>query len=160
MASVASAVLIASAITGGTLARALDLPALRWIGERSYGIYLWHWPVILVVNADYGPVPGSAGFGWTRLWCVVVILALADLCYRLVELPVRRRGWRGAVDLWARQLPGRADGRRVLLIGATTVLLLAGAALASAPGMTSAQQQIVLNEKAAIRSPVPDSAVS
>ena len=160
LASVASAVLIASAITGGTLARALDLPALRWIGERSYGIYLWHWPVILVVNADYGPVPGSAGFGWTRLWCVVVILALADLCYRLVELPVRRRGWRGAVDLWARQLPGRADGRRVLLIGATTVLLLAGAALASAPGMTSAQQQIVLNEKAAIRSPVPDSAVS
>ena len=85
LASVASAVLIASAITGGTLARALDLPALRWIGERSYGIYLWHWPVILVVNADYGPVPGSAGFGWTRLWCVVVILALADLCYRLVE---------------------------------------------------------------------------
>lgn len=160
LASVASAVLIASAITGGTLARALDLPALRWIGERSYGIYLWHWPVILVVNADYGPVPGSAGFGWTRLWCVVVILALADLCYRLVELPVRRRGWRGAVDLWARQLPGRADGRRVLLIGATTVLLLAGAALASAPGMTSAQQQIVLNEEAATRSPVPDSAVS
>ena len=160
LASVASAVLIASAITGGTLARALDLPALRWIGERSYGIYLWHWPVILVVNADYGPVPGSAGFGWTRLWCVVVILALADLCYRLVELPVRRRGWRGAVDLWARQLPGRADGRRMLLIGATTVLLLAGAALASAPGMTSAQQQIVLNEEAATRSPVPDSAVS
>ncbi|HPF79678.1 acyltransferase family protein [Nostocoides australiense] len=151
IASLATAALIAVAVGGGTVARLLDLPPMRWIGERSYGIYLWHWPVILVVNADITSVPGSAGFLSSRLWAVLVTFAIADLSYRLVERPVRRFGWRGAFTRLAACVPGRADGARVLA-GAITVLVVATVAvIATAPDATSTEKLIAANAKAAER---------
>lgn len=60
---------------------------LRWIGQRSYGIYLWHWPVFMVTRPELD-VPLD---GW-RLFALrmAVTLALAELSYRLVETPIRR----------------------------------------------------------------------
>ena len=68
---------------------------LRWIGLRSYGIYLWHWPVFMVTRPELD-VPID---GWRlvalRLAATVV---LADLSYRFVETPIRNgalgRAWR------------------------------------------------------------------
>ena len=58
-----------------------------WIGRRSYGIYLWHWPVILFV----GPAMGL-DIARTPLIVVqlTVTLVLAEMSFRLVEQPVRR----------------------------------------------------------------------
>ena len=60
---------------------------LTWIGQRSYGIYLWHWPVIVFVGAaiDIG-VSGAPLIAAQ----VAVTLALAELSFRFVETPVRR----------------------------------------------------------------------
>jgi peptidoglycan/LPS O-acetylase OafA/YrhL len=73
----------------------LERPALRWLGTRSYGVYLWHWPILSVtrpgldVAAD-GPVLLAA-----RL---ALIGVLAELSYRFVERPIRtgalERAWR------------------------------------------------------------------
>jgi peptidoglycan/LPS O-acetylase OafA/YrhL len=68
---------------------------LRWIGERSYGIYLWHWPVYMVTRPHLDvPLDGLPLLA-LRL---AVTLALAELSYRYVEMPVRRgalgRAWR------------------------------------------------------------------
>jgi peptidoglycan/LPS O-acetylase OafA/YrhL len=68
---------------------------LRWIGQRSYGIYLWHWPVFMITRPQLDvPLEG---------WSVLVIrlaltVVLAELSYRFVETPIRRgalgRAWR------------------------------------------------------------------
>jgi peptidoglycan/LPS O-acetylase OafA/YrhL len=76
-------------------ARLLGSAPLRWIGVRSYGIYLWHWPVFMVTRPDLD-VP----FGGWRLLALRLIatVVLADLSYRFVETPIRRgalgRAWR------------------------------------------------------------------
>ena len=68
---------------------------LRWIGVRSYGIYLWHWPVFMVTRPDLD-VPFD-GLPLLALRLSVTVL-LADLSYRYVERPIRRgalgRAWR------------------------------------------------------------------
>ena len=87
----------------GRLCAVLELPAVRWVGARSYGIYLGYWPVVLVVAQDMPEARGSTAYVLTRLWALVVTLAVADLSYRFVELPVRRRGFGGT----AREALGR-----------------------------------------------------
>jgi hypothetical protein len=60
---------------------------LTWIGQRSYGIYLWHWPVIVFVGAAV-----DVGLRGAPLIAVqvAITLALAELSFRFVESPVRR----------------------------------------------------------------------
>jgi peptidoglycan/LPS O-acetylase OafA/YrhL len=77
---------------GGAL---LGCRLLRWIGERSYGIYLWHWPVFMVTRPQLD-VPME---GWPLLVLrLAVTVVLADLSYRYVETPIRHgaigRSWR------------------------------------------------------------------
>src|SRR5215207_5907483 len=67
---------------------------LRWIGVRSYGIYLWHWPVFMVTRPGLD-VPLD---GWPLLALrLAVTIVLADLSYRYVETPIRHgvmgRAW-------------------------------------------------------------------
>ena len=68
---------------------------LRWIGLRSYGIYLWHWPVFMLTRPELD-VPIS-GLPLLALRLTATI-ALADLSYRFVETPIRTgalgRAWR------------------------------------------------------------------
>ncbi|MCT2399766.1 acyltransferase family protein [Novosphingobium mangrovi (ex Huang et al. 2023)] len=64
---------------------------MRWLGDRSYAIYLVHYPMLLLVENWWSPFEGAAG----TLWSVTVLFALAvlivsDLCYRIVEVPARR----------------------------------------------------------------------
>jgi peptidoglycan/LPS O-acetylase OafA/YrhL len=68
---------------------------LRWIGQRSYGIYLWHWPVFMITRPQLD-VPLE---GWRVLVLrLALTLVLAELSYRYVETPIRRgalgRAWR------------------------------------------------------------------
>ncbi len=144
-ASLLSAVVIVAAIwPGALLGRALDLAPLRWIGERSYGIYLWHWPLLVLVlagiDASSSDVPVGVG-----VLTLAMTLAIAALSARFVEMPVRRHGFGGALQrLWG-ALTG-TPRTRVAAIGtlAVAALLLGGtsAALAAAPAVTSAQSAV------------------
>jgi peptidoglycan/LPS O-acetylase OafA/YrhL len=68
---------------------------LRWIGERSYGIYLWHWPVYMVTRPQLDVPFDGLSLLAVRLGVTVL---LADLSYRYVENPIRAgalgHGWR------------------------------------------------------------------
>jgi peptidoglycan/LPS O-acetylase OafA/YrhL len=82
-----------TAATPGPLGRLLSLAPVRWIGLISYGLYLWHWPLYLVLSRDRTGLDGPALLA-VRLTCTVAIAAAS---YYLVELPIRRgalRGWR------------------------------------------------------------------
>jgi peptidoglycan/LPS O-acetylase OafA/YrhL len=80
-------VLAAATHPASPLGPALDNPVLRWIGVRSYGIYLFHWPVFLVTRPGQD-VP-FAGLWWDAAR-VALVLALAEASYRWVETPIRR----------------------------------------------------------------------
>jgi peptidoglycan/LPS O-acetylase OafA/YrhL len=75
--------------------RLLGWAPLRWIGVRSYGIYLWHWPVFMVTRPDLDVPFDGLPLLALRLAATVI---LADLSYRYIETPIRRgalgRAWR------------------------------------------------------------------
>ena len=65
----------------------LGAEPLRWIGERSYGIYLWHWPVFMVTR----PVLDISLTGTPNLILrLAVTVAIAELSFRYVEQPMRQ----------------------------------------------------------------------
>ena len=149
--SLATAVLLLGAIDRpGRLRAILELPPMTWLGQRSYGIYLWHWPVILIVGQDMPAAAGTTAFVWTRVWAVVVTLALADLTLRFVEMPVRRLGFRGALAAARGALVGSARRTRQITAGLAAVAVLAlVVVLTTAPETTKTQQTIEQNQAAA-----------
>jgi peptidoglycan/LPS O-acetylase OafA/YrhL len=90
---VLAALVVIRATTGGPpgrVARALSWRPLCLLGIVSYGVYLWHWPVIVYLTE------GRLGVGGWRLDAVriLVTLGVATVSYRVVELPIRRGTWR------------------------------------------------------------------
>jgi peptidoglycan/LPS O-acetylase OafA/YrhL len=78
---------------------------LRWIGLRSYGIYLWHWPIFMVTRPGLDvPLDGLVLLA-LRLAATVMIAALS---YRYVEVPIRR----GALGRAWKRLREARGGRR------------------------------------------------
>lgn len=73
---------------GGPVARLLAARPLVWLGTISYGVYLWHWPVFLVLN---GERTGWSGWSLFAVRCVVTV-AVAAASWWIIEQPVRR--WR------------------------------------------------------------------
>jgi peptidoglycan/LPS O-acetylase OafA/YrhL len=76
---------------GQPIARALSLRPVAWVGQISYGLYLWHWPVILMITTAPAWMPELPGattsLNITRL---AVIFAVEIACYYLVEQPIRK----------------------------------------------------------------------
>jgi len=90
LASLTAAALVCVATWRGSLfGRVLDMPPLRFIGERSYGIYLWHWPVFMLTRPD---LDLHLDAGTILAIRVAATLALALASYRFVEWPIRRAG--------------------------------------------------------------------
>ncbi len=120
---------------GAWLGRALDVQPCRWIGERSYGIYLWHWPILLIVAAL------GEKYHFTNWWVVpaialAVTLLFSALSFHYVEQPVRRIGLRRSIAQLLR--PIRLQGRSLAVgISMLVVLLVTvpttGFAIANAP---------------------------
>jgi peptidoglycan/LPS O-acetylase OafA/YrhL len=99
------------------IGNALGVAPLRWIGERSYGIYLWHWPIIVLLAG----VNTRPGFGIVAAEAVLV-LAAATLSFRFVEEPIRS----GRLQRRLAQHPRRY---RIEVIGAGTLGLAAALAV-------------------------------
>ena len=77
--------------------RGLDTAALRYVGDRSYSIYLWHWPLIIFYVAQRGSIGLFDGVA-----LIIAIVAVSDLSYRFVEQPYRHSRpslqWRPLID--------------------------------------------------------------
>lgn len=71
----------------GMVARALAAEPLVWIGKRSYSIYLWHYPLLLLMNpvANINDTPW-----WQYILQVLLVVAVAECSYRFIETPFRK----------------------------------------------------------------------
>ncbi|MGA8015863.1 MAG: acyltransferase family protein [Candidatus Dormiibacterota bacterium] len=94
--SIASLAVVASLAHPGTLVgRALGVRPLRWIGVRSYGIYLWSYPIIVLTTP-----PDATGSGeLVRMALqVAATLVIAALSWRFIEQPIRTRGFTSVIS--------------------------------------------------------------
>ena len=105
----------------------LSTKLLLWIGERSYGIYLWHWVIFQVTR----PSIDIAGQTWALYSLrILIVLALADISLRWIEIPVRR----GKVELWFRGMKYRTPQvrlrQRLMVVSTSAILLIASTSIA------------------------------
>ncbi|WP_371173927.1 acyltransferase family protein [Buchananella felis] len=123
------------------LQKVVGARALTWIGERSYGIYLWHWPLYVLLFYAARRVPSL----WGALAVSLASVALAALSYKYVEEPVRNSGWRGA----ARRL--FTMPHKAFLASGLAIVIVCSAfvwALAHQPAMSQAQASIEAGRRA------------
>lgn len=162
--SLLSAVAIVAGVWPGSwFGRAIDVRPMRWIGDRSYGIYLWHWPLLVLAVAAFAP---DATVATAPVWIGPGILAAtaaaSALSFRYIETPVRRHGFRASVRLLTTRLQS-GPGARLRAVGvalsAALVLAGAGTAIAVSPDETSAEAAVAAGraalEKALREAPAP-----
>ncbi len=77
---------VVGATASGPLARVAETTPLVWLGAISYGVYLWHWPILLMLRRG-----GWSGIGLDAA-VIVLTLLVSTASYRLVERPIRRAG--------------------------------------------------------------------
>ncbi len=142
--SIATVLVVAAAAHPATrVGRALGWEPLRWLGVRSYGIYLWHEPIIVLTT------PASAhGVNLARAAAqLAATIVVAALSWRYVEEPIRHgalgRIWARArsVSWQPRLLPG---GARVVLIAVAALLVIDAVGLAGVRFPTSPSSRPVL----------------
>lgn len=75
---------------------------MRWLGQRSFSLYLWHWPVIMILRALFD-ADGHMDHKWILgLVSVPIALLISEISYQHVENPFRRRGYKQTwKDYWA-----------------------------------------------------------
>ena len=125
---IAAAVLVAAIAHPATrIGPAFARRPLRWLGLRSYSLYLWHWPVFLLIGSPSGGGFGAFLVGVLRL---LLIGLAADLSFRFVEQP-----WRtGRAQTWIREVWSSGRWRKLApafaapLIAACVLMVTAPAA--------------------------------
>lgn len=134
LAATLAAVVVAAAgqAPRGSFGRALSMRPLVAVGLVSYGLYLWHWPVYVVLNPDRTGLSGVA----LLVVRVAATALLATLSFRFVEEPIRSRRLQARLTItqWRRTIAGATAAVLVTLVGATAT----AAGPAAAPGGVSA----------------------
>jgi peptidoglycan/LPS O-acetylase OafA/YrhL len=158
--AVASAGLVAVAACPATrTARILGVRPLRWLGARSYALYLWHWPILVLTQDALGPT--AAAHAPVRLGTLALAVGLAAASWTLIEHPIRTRGLTACLrraEAGRRHARRPGTGRRMRLAGVATLaagmLIVGTAGLILAPAPQDARAQINAGIRA-IDTPAP-----
>ena len=122
----------------------ISTPPFRWVGQRSYGIYIWHWVIFQVTR----PSVDLSGETWALyLARVLLVLALADISLRWVEIPFRQ----GQVQTWFRGMKYRSSKERVrqqvtVLVSIIAVLAVTSSISVSAINRSNQISQVINEE--------------
>lgn len=130
-------------ITGGEgqqaywpASRLLRLRPLQWLGKHSYGLYLWHWPLLVLAQARWGPL----GFFETVV-IVALAMGLSSLSLRVLENPVRHSTWVAARPQRGLRLGGG------IIAGSIIVAVVVRVALPSFDTGVSASAPLLLTDQ-------------
>lgn len=93
----AAAIIAAGAGGSSLVGSTLSLPSVRFVGKISYSLYLWHWPVIVLLLLG---LPAAELGWWGQAMAVGLSFALATLSWRYVEEPFRRASFPSRPLVW------------------------------------------------------------
>ena len=100
----------------------LGNPLLKWFGDRSYGIYLWHWPIFVLMRTGIDiQWPDPVAF----VVKIAIVLVIADLSYRLVEMPIRNGAIGSRLTIWRAAGIPRPQVRTLMATAVTAAVLSA-----------------------------------
>lgn len=102
------------------LSRFLSNPVLKWIGDRSYSIYLWHYPIILLISK------GIKASWWITLIEIVLSVVLAELSYRFIETPIRHGIIGEYLNILRSRLKSRQEKKRQVQVARRSLKVMAG----------------------------------
>ena len=102
------------------LSRFLSNPVLKWIGDRSYSIYLWHYPIILLISK------GIKASWWITLIELVLSVVLAELSYRFIETPIRHGIIGEYLNILRSRPKSRQEKKRQVQVARRSLKVMAG----------------------------------
>ena len=141
LASLLAAVVLYALVRGiSPLVTIFDVRVLRWLGRISFSLYLWHWPIIVLVR-ELTLDTSLARTPWVGVIALVISLPVSHWTYTYIETPFRRYGYQHCF----RSVFGRAvPGWRKLVVSITTlgVTATAGVAMALAPDQTKLERDL------------------
>lgn len=107
----------------------LNMLPMRWLGKISFSLYLWHWPVFVIITAiNQHPA--------LSIIALIVSVSLAHFSYTWIETPIRRHGYR---QIWKTLQP-----KPKLIFSTTAIIAItaAGVAITQSPRETTLEQQL------------------
>lgn len=115
-------VLMVYAVSGRKtwLSRFLSNPVLKWMGDRSYSIYLWHYPIILLISK------GIKASWWITLIEIVLSVVLAELSYRFIETPIRHGIIGEYLNILRSRPKSRQEKKRQVQVARRSLKVMAG----------------------------------
>ena len=102
------------------LSRFLSNPVLKWMGDRSYSIYLWHYPIILLISK------GIKASWWITLIEIVLSVVLAELSYRFIETPIRHGIIGEYLNILRSRPKSRQEKKRQVQVARRSLKVMAG----------------------------------
>lgn len=102
------------------LSRFLSNPVLKWIGDRSYSIYLWHYPIILLISK------GIKASWWITLIEIVLSVVLAELSYLFIETPIRHGIIGKYLNILRSRPKSRQEKKRQVQVARRSLKVMAG----------------------------------
>jgi len=134
LAGLATLAIIAAVTHSGAHAnRLLGNPVFRWLGTRSYGLYLYHWPIYQMIRGVAGNKLTVGEF----LFAMLLTAGVTEVSYRLIEIPIRRGRFGTA---WRRIFAGTRRGPKLIAAGVVATVAVVGLA-ATAVLVTAPVQQ-------------------
>ena len=144
-------VLVAAVHPLGLLGRGLGWFPIRWIGLRSYAIYLWHWPIFMFARSQDVGLDGAELLALR----VAITLVAAELSFRLVERPVRQ----GALVRWWRMLRSPSPtqvSRAAVGVGALAAALILIVVAFSVVSVPTRFEQALANQLVPLEAAAPE----
>lgn len=115
-------VLMVYAVSGRKtwLSRFLSNPVLKRMGDRSYSIYLWHYPIILLISK------GIKASWWITLIEIVLSVVLSELSYRFIETPIRHGIIGEYLNILRSRPKSRQEKKRQIQVARRSLKVMAG----------------------------------